>query len=385
MSAAPLLAVLVALFLLGGRWSFARVLDVDDLIVYEVRFWVVIALALVAVLSGPRVRGSSSALPFLAFVGWFLVSTLWAPSYAYALDKGIELAVLAVGTLAILKISRSLPPHALLGSVWPILAVVLSVLALFGLVAGVGGGQRIAVLGGGPNVFGRNMGLLALVCIAAALGGSRRTLPIVAAIVAGALVLLSGSRGALVATAVGLVALFFVRRIQATRTLVVLALLVVAAAIAALYTEVGREAMAVFEQRILVLTLEQDHDAGRQGLYRDAIAMGMRDPIHGAGLGAFAAEGYGVYPHNLFLEAFAEGGIVGVTLLVIVLARAVWGTVMREIPALDAGAFMLLLTAAQFSGDFYDSRGVFVLALVVGIGHGHGRGHGGERPSRVTS
>jgi O-antigen ligase len=343
------------------------VLDVDDLIVYEVRFWVVLVLAFLTAIPGQRMRRPPEALAmwFVVFVGWFLASAIWAPSRAHAVDKGLELAVLALGTLAILRLARAVPPGALLGSLWPILGCLLAVFAVLGLAIGSEGGARVAVLGGGPNVFGRNMGLLALVCVAAALGSRRRGALVVAAIVAGALVLLSGSRGALVATLAGLAVLLFVRRVRVSRAIVVLAMLVVVAIGVALYTDLGHEAMAAFEQRVMVLTFEQDHDSGRAGIYRDALAMGLRAPIVGAGLGAFAAEGHGIYPHNIFLEAFAEGGVVGLVLLLTVLGRAAIATLRREVRALDGAAFVLLLTASQFSGDFYDSRGVFVLALLI--------------------
>lgn len=51
----------------------------------------------------------------------------------------------------------------------------------------------------------------------------------------------------------------------------------------------------------------------RLGLYKQAIDYGMSHPLKGAGVGIFQY----YYPHNIFLEVFAEGGLFLVVLLVI--------------------------------------------------------------------
>ncbi len=99
----------------------------------------------------------------------------------------------------------------------------------------------------------------------------------------------------------------------------------------------------------------------------EAYGMGRSHSVAGAGLGAFAAAhgGVGYYPHNLVLELFSESGGVGVGLLAIMVAvflREAWRARQR-LHALSFAAWMLLLVAAQFSGDLYDSRGVFLLPL----------------------
>lgn len=62
-----------------------------------------------------------------------------------------------------------------------------------------------------------------------------------------------------------------------------------------------------------------------------AIEMFQREPIKGVGFGAYGLEGYGTdkneYPHNMLLEAAAEGGIIGLILvccLLIIMFRPRW-------------------------------------------------------------
>ena len=365
-AAAGALALLVALFMLSGRWSVARVFHIEDSLLYQVRFWVALAMVLVALIPGVPSRRRPGLGALALFVGYFAASALWAPSRAIAVDKVLELLLLAAAVWSAHRLSSWVPPGELTKALWTVLTLLLAMFALLGLAAGTSGG-RLAVLGGGPNVFGRNMGLLALVCTAASLRGRRRPALVVAAIVAGALVLLSGSRGALVATAVGMAALLYAGRLRVSRAFVSIAILVALGVFGALYTDVGQSAVAAFEHRVLDLTLGQDYDSGRAGLYQSAIDLGLQSPVIGHGVGAFKAHGLGVYPHNLFLEAFAEGGFLGVLVLLGVLGRGLYFVVTRApgVAAIDTAGFVLLLVAAQFSGDFYDSRGVFLLALLL--------------------
>jgi O-antigen ligase len=99
--------------------------------------------------------------------------------------------------------------------------------------------------------------------------------------------------------------------------------------------------------------------------------MGLRHPVAGGGLNAFQALGHGVYPHNVFLEAFAEGGILGVTVLVLFLARPLWLLGARRDDVLvPLACFAVVLLSSQFSGNFFDTRGVFLLAAFLTMTEG---------------
>jgi O-antigen ligase len=222
------------------------------------------------------------------------------------------------------------------------------------------------VLGGGPNVFGRNMALLGLFCVNALLHKGLRPVPIVGLGVAGVLVLLTGSRGAMLASGVGTLVLLWVHRVRPSRLLWLALGATVVLGIVATYADVGEAAVKMFRERVIRLTFEREYDSGRSAIFDNAIALGWSAPVYGDGLAGFAARGYFVYPHNIVLEAFAEGGFVGVGVLAAALGfplRAIlrrWGR--RH--ALELAAFAALLASAQFSGDFYDSRGVLVFGML---------------------
>jgi O-antigen ligase len=158
--------------------------------------------------------------------------------------------------------------------------------------------------------------------------------------------------------------------VRPSRLLWLAIIAVAAVAIVATFTDFGQAAMTMFRERVVRLTLEEEHDSGRSTLYDQAIALGMSAPIYGDGLAGFPARGLFVYPHNMVLEAFAEGGIVGVALLATALSFPLFAIVRRRTGrhALELAAFAALLASAQFSGDFYDSRGVLLFGLVAVLG-----------------
>ena len=98
----------------------------------------------------------------------------------------------------------------------------------------------------------------------------------------------------------------------------------------------------------------------------------------GAGLDGYYAEiGHGLtieYPHNFFVASAAEGGLVGISLLLV----ATWHLVRAALhtkPMSTEGLFLLLaggfvMFASMFSGDYYDSRMAWFflgLAAVEGL------------------
>jgi O-antigen ligase len=367
----------LALFLVVGRWNFGRLTGADDpSFVLEPRVWLVAVVAAIAFApivvpaADLTLRGRRVAVALLAFLGYHVVSSAWAPDFGMAATKGFELVLVAVVLGATIRLSSVLPPRALADGLWNALVVVFSIFAVFALLGSGDENSRLAVLGGGPNVFGRNMALLALFCTNALLRGRIRPIPVAGLAVAGMLVLLSGSRGAMLACATGTLVLLWVHRVRPSR-LVWLAIIAIAAvAIVATFTDFGQAAMTMFRERVVRLTLEEEHDSGRSTLYDQAIALGMSAPIYGDGLAGFPARGLFVYPHNMVLEAFAEGGIVGVALLATALSFPLFAIVRRRTGrhALELAAFAALLASAQFSGDFYDSRGVLLFGLVAVLG-----------------
>lgn len=363
----------VALFLVVGRWSFSRVAGGDGShFVLEPRVWFVALLCALAFApvampaDGLTARARAAAVALVALVGYLTLTCAWAPDFAIAWDKALELTLVGMVLLAVVRLMPAISARELAAGIWQPLVVVFSIFAALALMGSSEGG-RLAVLGGGPNVFGRNMALLALFCINALLVRRIAALPVVGLCVSGVLVLLSGSRGAMLATTVGTLALLWVHRIRPSRLLWLALAGAVLVAVVAIYTEVGQAALAMFNERVVRLTIEQEYDSGRSTLFDQAIAVGWSAPVYGDGLGGFGTHSAFDYPHNIALEAWAEGGMVGLALLAAALylpLQVLWRR-RGEHHALELAAFAALLASAQFSGDLYDSRGVLLFGLLA--------------------
>ncbi len=370
-------AIGMALFILSGRWSLARLGFGETSALFEPRAWIVVGLAAVAyspalgrtLESEPVLRTNVGAV--VAFLGFLIASVLWAPTSDLPWTKAYEMLLVLVALTSVARIARWTGPTLLINRFWDALAGSLGLMGVMGLLSWVGGsGERLAVLGGGPNVFGRNMAVLLMLSLSAILAGRRRrTLWLFAAGLGAVLALLSGSRGAIVGMMVGTSTLVYAKRIPVGRFVKIALGLVVFGWFVATFTDVGQSALHSFEERFLVLTLEERHDAGRMDIYIHAWEMGLDAPLVGQGLAAFAAGGFHAYPHNIVLEAFCEGGLISVVLLAAMLGPQLWRVFAAnaDLYARDLAVLLVLLMSATFTGDFYDSRGVMLVALLVSM------------------
>jgi cell division protein FtsW (lipid II flippase) len=241
--------------------------------------------------------------------------------------------------------------------------------------AGGFGGGRLAVLGGGPNVFGRNMGLLCVLALERALFGDRtqprgrRRLLIwvgIMCITAG-LITLTGSRGAMISTFAAVSMMFFLGRARLGRGLAI-ALSAVGLFIALLlFTPVGGQVIESFSFRVLNLLIGERYVSNRDNIYVIALEGGALSPVIGHGLASFPATTVWPYAHNIVLDAWYETGAVGVALLGLYLGRVVQvqlglGSRGRE---LWIGLTVLVLVSVQFSGGRYDARALLVFAAIA--------------------
>lgn len=356
---------LLALFLLTGRWSLDRVLGTDLGLLGQPAVWVVVAtLVWAATRMGPiRLRGGVAWL--LACLAWAAVSVLWSPSPSALVDKlsGVILLLIMVAALEVGVARRDLGP--LVQGLWS--TVLLAGGGLLALAVLSGKEGRLAVLGGGPNVFVRTMGAM---IVAAAATGARvpaARLPLGFLAVFAALgAVRTESRGGMLAILCAcavLVATPGRTRASALRWLGGMALAVGVAAALDLVTP----AREVIDHRFFKLTLQEGYASDRDVLALQAWALFREAPVAGQGHGSFFLHTGRDYPHNIFLELACETGLVGVALFVAAVTSIFalqWKA--RRDPSRDLLAlWVLYLVAAQFSGDLFDSRAVFVLPVLL--------------------
>lgn len=366
---------MLALYLVSGNWSVARVIDVEPLAIFQPRVWAVLSLVMLSIVGGHKARPRRSTLiAELAWFGFTALSITWAPDLELAQVQVIDVGLLIAVALAVHRLSITGDVERLADSLRLNLLVLYLALAGVAVLGGLGSG-RLAVLGGGANVFGRNMGLLCVLALERALFPDRRQpnrresllLWSVVACVAAGLVTLSGSRGSMLATSVASAVLLSFGRARFHRKLAVLLGVFGLFLALLLFTSVGALVIESFSYRVINLLVGERYVSGRDQLYVVAIDDGFERPILGHGIAAFAANTRWPYCHNIVLDAWYETGAIGVLLVGVYFSQYArlqlrLGGKGRE---LWIAAGTLILVASQFSGGRYDCRALFVFAAIA--------------------
>lgn len=216
----------------------------------------------------------------------------------------------------------------------------------------------------GPIVFGWMMGLAAIMSLHIYYFSGKIKYTFAFTIFAAAIIL-TGSKGPLLALIFGSI-IFFLARITSRRTLLFLSALL-ACVLPSIYflPEKVINRFAAIGRVIggdLVAT-----DSGSIGIRLDAwrqpIEIFYENPIFGVGLGNWVnhvAAGELFYPHNFIIEAIVELGSLGALALLVTLAF-----VMRRVSAVIVSLIGFLSACLFFSGDLSYLR--FVLGVPVGI------------------
>lgn len=373
-----LAGALLALFYLSGRFSLVATDEWKpyEVTPYEVRVWALLAIVVVAfTYARPRqaqrqqlYHASAQFVPLVALllILYFAASFLWADDLDLALAKALEAILLSAVVFCLFPFLKTKRMPVVRHWFWIALVAIACVMCGMGCLTV--DSSRISVLGGGPNTFGRNMGLLFLGALYFQRRNSYATAwrlyPLM--VLALLMVVLSGSRGALLATSVGGFLYLLIDRGTRTRNIVVIGCFAVLLNGALIITDIGTLATEMFERRIVNQTLEQQNMSGREDRFSAAFELGQERPWFGHGLAGFTILlGYN-YPHNIVLELFCESGIVGVLLFALFLLSMLVFAIRHRSHCDPAtwGAFGLTLTSAMFSGDFFDSRGIFLIAML---------------------
>jgi O-antigen ligase len=113
--------------------------------------------------------------------------------------------------------------------------------------------------------------------------------------------------------------------------------------------------------------------SGRTSIWSDAFQLALAHPFIGVGLDGY----YGLightenieYPHQYLLAVAAEGGIVGLSLLLT--TAVLWGGTVRRgryhpmEKSLTVAAAAYVAISSLFSGDYYDARLAWLFAAMA--------------------
>ena len=372
---------LLAFFLLIGRWTPSRVTGnvSSGSFLSEPRFWIVVLLLTVIMLGqygltrsrpGP-VRFGVAARWTLVFLAYMAMTALWAFDEQLAAEKAYEVLLILAAGLALYLGLRISDAGELRLAFWQLLVLLTSAMAVLALMSAIDG--RVAVLGGGPNVFGRNMGLMTLgsLYLLQQYGMKWFWLWTGIAVTGFLLVVMTGSRGALAAVTIATIVYFAIGRLGLPRKIAIFGMVTGLLCFILVQTDLGGSVQRIFTHRIFHLTYEQRYVSGRDDLFLAALELGIEHPIRGAGLAAYRSL-WGTYPHNIFLEVFCEGGGMGLLLFGVIFtvsACSFW-KMRRQIDGATFAAFMLIFMVSQTSGNLYDGRGVFILLMLALIPEG---------------
>jgi O-antigen ligase len=367
---------LLGVYVLVGRWSPFRLLGEEPLYT-QVRFWIVLALAtaLPVVLLRPGRCGTDLIrrvlIPMAAFLGYMIATIAWTPLWEAALPKALDLALMLLVAVLSAPLVRRCDPQKLAQAFWWTVVVCAGLNALLVTASGVwtlASGDRVTVLGGGPNAFAR---IMALLCIGGIYFWMRARVAIgwlAVAASAVVLVLASGSRGGLLALPFALITLGVRSNVSRLRALTAAGLVAGAVSLLVTHTDLGANTLQTFDRRIRQLTFEERYDSGRAAIYERALQMGLDSPLLGGGLDAFQLTDYqGLYQHNVLIEAFSEGGSIALILLLTSATIALRHVIAAKTPEElgYAAAFVMIAAGSQVSGDLFDSRGLFLMPLLL--------------------
>lgn len=373
--------LVVFLVLLGGRFTLDRL--GDDLPAWDLRWAGVVLVGLlclvwatVATERTTAVRLGPLAGWFTAWAVWMAVTAAWAPAGARLSAVLLDLGFLVVLVWAGWGIAARVHPRVL-HSVWWWTYAAGWVYLAGALVSGPGVQGRYSAFGGGPNVFVRVMALAILATLVLAVAQRRHwTLVGLLPFLYGAYV--SGSRGGLLALAV-VVLVGAVPLLRRTTSATLGTLTLGGLTVALLAPFVYDPAWSRFlQERFVQETLREGYDSGRGEIVERSLRLFGEHLWTGTGLdGFYVLQGplrTFEYPHNLVLASAAEGGLVG---LVLVLGAVLAGWLsLRARRPLDTSALgfalaaLYVLVASMFSGDYYDSRLLwFFLGLAIVAAH----------------
>ncbi|WP_433380708.1 O-antigen ligase family protein [Actinoplanes sp. CA-142083] len=368
-------ALVLMLVAIGGRFTLDRA-GFPDLAWVDLRvigLAAALAVLVVDIARRPRIavgqeRREGWLIATVLFFLYQIASGLWAPSAARVGPQTLDLVLMAALTVAFYLYAIGDPESVVRTTFWLFYAagIVFALAAIF--INGPGEQGRYSAFGGGPNVFVRIQILGIIAAIALYL--HYRRLWILGAVPLFLLAaVLSGSRAGLLAgAAVGAAALLRLRhRLRAAPVVAAGVGLVVAAGIAWQFAPPAFTSL--FQERFVEQTVQDHYLSDRTSIWQAAGKLAVDHPVLGTGLDGFYGTigvNQGVeYPHNYLLGVAAEGGLIGIGLLIT--AIVLWAGTIRghRGTGFAASAAVFVALSSLFSGDYYDARLAWLFAALA--------------------
>lgn len=329
-----------------------------------------VGLTVLALFSSLVRRPDTKAVtPLLAIGLAFIPGIILAPNgFDYSDEKVLQLIFMvpltAFGAAICVQDRRTLK-WILVG--FFIFGVVVAVTSFFYADESLASSGRFAAEGSNTTAAGRAAAagfIMAVVCIVYA---KHRTLAVAAAVFFAVATVLSGARGPIMAAVIGLAVALLLSRARVS------AIVTVGVGAA---TWAGYRLALAYELVPERLLSTEDNSAQARGLLADVTTEIAASNPYGTGWGSLMLEYTNYpriaienirYPHNIFLETAAEGGLVALVVLLVVLFIALKRTSTASNDWIETGALALLIfftVNAAVSGDLISNRGFW---LMLGI------------------
>ena len=309
------IGLLAAGLLLIGDWS--PVQGEETGFILQIRVWALALLIFFAVLGrlGGRegvFRGDTNpderrmVRGIFLFLAYSLATVIWTPDFYGSLGKAVDVAMMILALACFRHFSLAFGRGNFNEAFWKNILFLGTILLFITLSSDLLiGKRRINALGGGPIAFSRIMGILCVAALFFILVRKRKWGYVIFCL-GTVFIVLSGSRGSLLAETVGIVAFLFLSGFKWRKKILIVLLSGGLLAVILDRTPLGNNAMEMFQRRIVKLTFVRGHDAGRIEIYENAIEISRESPVFGHGLDSFKTRSYKDYPHNIFLEIFVE-------------------------------------------------------------------------------
>jgi O-antigen ligase len=368
--------ILLFIAYLAGKFSLSRfdIQFIDAFWLSNIVYWFTLPLVCLAMVLIYKYNFRWISLPWnykaivisiIALYGYMSLSTIWAPFPD--IELAIEVCMIPL-FVALLHVFLSYRPERQIKLLFLLTFWAGFIYALAGVVLGGHGADRMAVFGGGPNVFIRivGSGLIASLYLYFI---QRKRIAICAIPIMLYAAIASGSRGGLIALLLSLIFLlvFILSRHFTWRT-VILMLIVLGLLTYIGYTIIlTNEIQSLARDRYYTLTIEKQYLSGRDLSFSQAWWIFLENPLVGAGLGGYISlSSYAIYPHNIVLHLAAEGGMLGLMPLFFISILMVrrWFQPRSAEHGIALTLCILYFISSLASGGLYDSRFIWFYGII---------------------